>query len=93
MKAKLRNVQGKGPIQSAKSGRFDVSVWHWKRTIAPPKGMEDFSPEQEKDVTRACIRLSHWNRATRIWDEELIWCNVDDLRSLVQALDGLNVEE
>ena len=93
METKLMNTQGKGPVLRAKSGRFDVSVWHWKRTISPPDGMEGFSPEHEVDVTRACIRLSHWNKGTRTWDEELIWCSVDDLRSLVQALDGLNVTE
>ncbi len=89
----LTNVQGKGPVSKAESGKFQVSIWHWKKTITPSDGDRDYSPEREIDIQRACIRFCQWNRGTRTWEEKLIWCNTDDLRSLVQALDGINIEE
>ena len=89
----LTNVQGKGPVAKAESGKFQVSIWHWKKTISPPDETKDLFAEREVDIHRACVRFTQWNRGTRTWDEKLIWCNVDDLRSLVQALDGINFEE
>lgn len=93
MNTKLMNVQGKGPVTKGKSGRFEVSIWHWKKTISQPDATRDLFAEREVDIERACIRYSRWNRGTRAWDENLIWCDIDDLRSLTQALDGLNFKE
>ncbi|MCC6699775.1 MAG: hypothetical protein IT365_29400 [Candidatus Hydrogenedentes bacterium] len=87
------NVQGKGPVTKAKHGRFEVSIWHWVKTIAPPVKKEDFIPEREVDVHRACIRHSQFNRRTQAWEESCIWCELDALRDLVQAIDGLNPDE
>ena len=90
---KLINVQGKGPVTKARSGRFEVSTWHWKKVIPPRDDVIDLFAEREVDIHRACIRHSQWKRSTRTWDESTIWCSIDDLRSLVQALDDLNIEE
>ena len=87
------NVQGKGPVAKAKSGKFEVSIWHYKKFVPQPDETKDLFPERELDVHRACLRFSQWNRGTRDWDETIIWCSIDDLRDLVQALDGLNFEE
>jgi hypothetical protein len=87
---KLENVNGKGPTKKAKSGRFEVSIWHWKKVISRRPDVRDYFPEREIDVYRACVRHTTWNRATREWQESRIWCNVQDLRSLAQAVDELN---
>ncbi len=93
MKSQLVNVQGKGPIAKAKAGKFQVSIWHWKKIIPPPDEMKDLFAEREFDIYRACIRFSQWNRVTRSWNEQSIWCSIDDLRSLVQTIDELNAQE
>ena len=93
MNTTLKNIQGKGPVTKARSGRFEVSIWHWKKIIPQPDETKDLFAEREIDIERASIRYSRWNRGTRTWDESIIWCNIDDLRSLVQALDGVNFEE
>jgi|GEM_PF-4207627 len=90
MKTKLENVNGKGPVLKAKSVRFEVSIWHWKRIVPAPETVRDFFAEREVDVRRACIRYSRWNRMTREWQETRIWCDIDDLRSLADALGQLN---
>lgn len=92
-KTKMVNVQGKGPVSRAKSGKFEVSIWHWKKIIPQPDETKDLFAERELDVHRACIRYSQWNRGAQKWDESTTWCSIDDLRSLAQALDGLNFEE
>ena len=90
---KLVNVQGKGPVTKARSGRFDIAIWHWKKIIPQPEETKDLFAEREIDIERASIRYSRWNRSTRTWDETVIWCDIDDLRSLVQAFDDLNLKE
>ena len=93
MNTTLKNVQGKGPVAKARSGRFAVSTWHWKKKIPQAPETRDLFAEREVDIERASIRYSRWNRGTRTFDESIIWCSIDDLRSLVQALDDLNIEE
>ena len=90
---KLVNVRHKGPVKKTRSGRFQVSIWHWKKTIPAPKQQRDLFAEREVDIHRACIRYNQWNRNSRAWEESSIWCGIDDLRSLVQALDELNTVE
>ncbi len=87
------NVNGKGPVTKTRTGKFQVSTWHWKKLISQPEETQDLFAEREIDVHRASIRYSQWNRGAQEWDETIIWCNIDDLRDLVQALDGLNFEE
>lgn len=93
MKAKWINVRAKGPVTKTKSGRFEVSIWHWKKVIPQLDDVKDLFAEREVDVHRACIRHSQWSRVERAWQETIIWCEIDDLRSLAQALDELNVEQ
>ena len=87
------NVQGKGPVTKAKQGRFEVSIWHWRKIIPAPEKLRDLFAERELDVHRACIRHSQFNRRTQAREESSIWCELDALRDLVQAIDGLNREE
>ena len=90
MKSMLVNVQDKGPVSKAKSGKFDVSIWHWKRITPQPEATKDLFPEKEIDVHRACIRFSRYNRETQTWDETTIWCRIADLGDLKEALDNLS---
>lgn len=90
---KLDNVCGKGPLLKTRSGKFNVAIWHWKKTISAKGSLQDFFAERQQNVYRASIRFSKWNCQTRTWHEQTIWCTIDDLRSLVQALDDLNSQE
>ncbi len=69
---------------------FQVSIWHWEKVVGARGGSRDFSAEREIGVHRASIRYSEWNKNSQTWQEQSIWCGIDDLRSLVQALDRLN---
>ena len=90
---KLINVKGKGPVSKGRSGRFEISIWHWKKVIPPQKEYQHLFAEREVDVQRVCIRHSKWSRGTREWKEAVIWCNIDDLRSLSDALEQLTQGE
>lgn len=90
---KLDNVCGKGPLLKTRSGKFNVAIWQWKKTISAKGSLQDFFAERQQDVYRASIRFSKWNRQTRTWHDQTIWCSIDDLRSLVQALDELNIRD
>jgi hypothetical protein len=90
---KLVNTCGKGPVIKTRCGKFQVSMWHWKKSIPAPKQHQDLFAEREVDVHRVCIRYSQWKRYTQAWQESSIWCGIDDLRSLIQALDQLNTIE
>jgi len=57
------------------------------------RGPDDDSAEKEKQVQRACIRFYGSSYSGQSMDSNCIWCNVDDLRNLAQALDRLNFKE
>ena len=92
MKAKWINIQEKDPVAKRKSGRFEICLWHWEKVIPQAESIRDLFAECEVDVHRACIRHSQWNRITKTWEETAIWCEIDELRSLAQALDELNCD-
>lgn len=79
--------ENKGPIIKTKSGHFQVSIWSQGKVVP---ARSDFSAEREVTAQRACVQHSNWNRITREWENQNIWCSVDELRSLVKALDELN---
>ena len=93
MKYKLQNLHGKGPATRTKSGKFEVSIWHWRKIVSPSDDVKAVFSEREIEVSRACIRFSQWNWDKGGWEAKTIWCSTDDLRSLVQALDSLNMKE
>jgi hypothetical protein len=88
-----QNTQQKGPVSKSKVGRFDVSVWRWVKAVPQPPHAQDLLPERPAQRERARVRYSIWNAAAHTWYEQTIWCSVDQLRDLVQALDGLNFDE
>ena len=75
------------PTARSRIGRFQISIWKRKRVL-PAKN--DFDIEREVEMARACIRHGRFNRATQSWDNQTIWCNPDELRDLVNALDKLS---
>jgi hypothetical protein len=75
------------PIFNARAGRFQVSIWKYDRVIP---ARDDCGAEREVATQRACVQYSTRNPLTREWKNQNIWCTVDELRSLVQALDQLN---
>jgi hypothetical protein len=80
-------TENKGPVFKTRSGRFQVSIWRQDRVVP---GRSDWGAERDVIMYRACIQHSKWNPMTREWENQNIWCSVDDLRSLVNALDELN---
>ncbi len=91
--AELINLYGKGPEVNMEVGRFSVSIWRWKKIGLQRRGPDDDSAEKEKQVQRACIRFYGSSYSGQSMDSNCIWCNVDDLRNLAQALDRLNFKE
>ena len=75
------------PAEKIRMGRFQVSLWFNEKILA---ARHDCAAEQTWLEARACIQHGQWNKLTREWDNQTIWCSVDELRDLVQALDGLN---
>ena len=75
------------PLVKKRLGRFQVSIWKRKKLY---KAKNDDDVEREIEITRACIQYSQYNKATNTWINQTIWCNPDELRNLVQALDDLN---
>ena len=86
----MANDEKQGPESKTRAGRFQVSLWRTKRRLA---AKNDFEPEREVVSERACIQYSRLNRQTMGWDNQQVWCNVDELRDLSQALDKLGQED
>ena len=80
--------QASGAIQSAKVGRFQVSVWRVSRRL---KARGDFDVEREFTCLRACLRYGRFNQRLNEWENQTIWFDSDELRDLAQALDSLSV--
>jgi len=49
--------------------------------------------EQWVDVERACIQYSTFNKVTGQWENQTIWCSLDDLRNLAAVVAQLNEED
>ena len=79
-----QNEEKKGPERKSQIGRFQVSLWKTRRVF---KARNDYEPEKQVISRRACIQYSRLNRQTQVWDNQQVWCNLDELRDLAQALD------
>ena len=87
------NTQEKGPIMKSKIGRFEISIWKWVKHIQQPEAQKDLFAERQVEVERASVSYSKWNRVTSTWERQVVWCSIDELRDLVNALDGLNFRD
>ncbi|MCG2661315.1 MAG: hypothetical protein L6437_13845 [Kiritimatiellae bacterium] len=74
----------KQPISKKQTGRFQITVWKNHKIV--PGDEHGFIPEREYDIVRTCIQYSKFNRLTRQYDRQQIWCNPMELRDLFQAL-------
>ena len=79
------------PIAKKQVGRFQISIWRREKII--PGDKEMFRPERKVEIVRACVQYSRFNRLTREFDRQHIWCSPMELRDLVQVLDTMNKEE
>jgi len=75
------------PLVKKRLGRFQVSIWKRKKLY---KAKNDYDVEREVEIARACIQYSQYNKSTNNWINQTIWCNPNELRTLVQVLDDLN---
>jgi hypothetical protein len=81
------NKENIKPLVKKRLGRFQVSIWKRKKLL---KAKNDYDCEREIEIVRACIQHSQYNKQTNTWTNQVIWCNPDELRNLVQVLDDLN---
>jgi hypothetical protein len=73
-------------VMGEKVGRFEISFWRKEGTTVPRK--RGYVPEREQHWDRCCIRYSRkWNGK---WQNQCIWCNPDELRSLQQVMSRLD---
>lgn len=78
--------ENKGPLNRSKIGRFQVSLWKRDKFVPPRHG---YDTGCTVTVRSACVQYSRWNRISRSWENQSIWCDWDELRDLVQALEGI----
>ena len=86
----MADEEKKGPESKTRAGRFQVSLWRTKRHMA---ARNNFEPEREIVSERACIQYSRLNHLTQSWERQQVWCNLDELRDLSQALDKIGRQE
>ena len=85
-----KNEEKNGPEKKAQVGRFQVSLWRTKKVLA---ARNDFEPERQFVARRGCIQYSRLNQLKQTWENQQVWCNLDELRDLSQALDGIGQED
>lgn len=78
------------PIMKSRHGRFQISVFEKERTIAQKGKGKGCLCEKTIKETRACVQHSVY--ANGEWKRQSIWVNPQELRDLVSALDGVQVE-
>ena len=86
---KLTTSEKNKPIKKVKAGRFQISLWKFRRLLTSGSPDSTAYHEQWVDVDRVCIQYSTFNRATNQWENQSIWCAPGDLRNLVNVLDNL----
>jgi len=90
----LKQDSGKNkPLKKVRAGRFQISIWRFQKLLSNGNKDSIAYIEQWIDVERACIQYSTYNKATGQWENQSIWCPVDDLRNLAEVVDQLNEED
>ena len=84
------NEEKNGPERKSQIGRFQVSLWKTRRVLA---ARNDFEAERELVTRRACIQYSRLNHLKQAWENQQVWCNLEELRDLSRALDGIGQED
>ena len=81
------------PRKKFRVGRFQISTWVFRRLLTNAEKDSTIYLERWVDVERACIQYSTYNKATGQWENQAIWCPVDDRQNLAKVLDQLNEED
>ena len=81
------------PRRKFRAGRFQISTWVFRRLFSTGEKDSTIYLEKWVDVERACIQYSTYNKATGQWENQAIWCAIDDLRNLAEVVDQLNGED
>lgn len=81
------------PVKKFRSGRFQISIWVFRQLLS--NGRKDSTGYIERlvDVERVCLQYSTKNRQTGEWENQSLWCALEDLRSLTEVLEQLRKEE
>lgn len=74
----------KQPISRKQVGNFQITVWKNHKIV--PGDASGFIPEREYDIVRTCIQYSKFNRRTRQYERQQIWCNPMEMRDLFLVL-------
>ena len=93
MTSKQMKESGKTPVKKVRAGRFQISLWAFRKLFSNGGKSSTVYVEQWVDVERACIQYSTFNKATGQFENQAIWCSLDDLRNLAKVVDQLNGEE
>ena len=86
MASKKTDDSGKNkPFKKVKAGRFQISLWKFKRLLNSGNSDSVAYIEQWVDVERACIQHTTYNRVTGQRENQQIWCSRDDLWELLKV--------
>ena len=86
MAKQLKDSGKKQPLKKVRAGRFQISIWRFQKLLNSSKKDTTAYIEQWVDVERACIQYSAFNKETGQWENQAIWCPIDDLRSLADVV-------
>jgi hypothetical protein len=78
------------PLRKIRVGRFQISIWRFKKLLSNGGKESTAYIEQWIDVDRACIQYSTKNRTTGQWENQSIWCPAEELRCLASVVDQFN---
>jgi len=94
MASKKMKDSGKNkPLKKVRAGRFQISIRKFQKLLSNGGKESTAYIEQLVDVERACIQYSTYNKTVGQWENQAIWCPVDDLRNLAEVVDQLNEED
>ena len=93
MATKQLKDSGKIPLKKVRAGRFQISIWTFRKLLSNGGKDSTIYLEQWVNVERACIQYSTFNKATGQWENQAIWCSLDDLRNLAEVVEQLNGED
>lgn len=75
-------------VHKSKSGRFSITFWKNDYEVYQDSQAERDAHFCMQEQIRVCIQFGRYNRLTKTWTNQQIWCNPDDLLHLREALDG-----
>lgn len=93
VKKDARQESKNKPLKKVRVGRFQISLWQFKRLLTSGDPESIIYTEQWTDVAKVCVQYSTFNKGTNHWENQKIWCAPDDLRDFQEAIDQLSEGE